>query len=381
MENAHPTLTMNTDNNPSLIGQRVSFKRDGEELSGVVAIGEKNGMVMVRLDRPTHDGLPVKLVRVEELMVVSTLGNPTLEKEKSRVPNNTQTVLVPHQQTANAEDQLKEVNPATGNVLMTDEEIWRMIEEDFGLPEEVPTKRKMRRTEESDSEAKCIEQEQRSVSPITTPSTAASAEIDARIERMLVEDFGLPKVVPKNHRSKIDNPVINPDGSRMTPEQIQERIDRLIIQHFGIPQEIVRSATGRNARMTQLAASSDSHSPELTCEEFDERIKKMLVLDFGPKKAVTASPLPVDWTPKEKVAAAKNDKRRRAFTPQGNLTGAPLFEGQEIDVVSAGMAITGDVDCLLMDGDAFVLWQQGGAEEHFFFFVDKVTITNPATPR
>lgn len=109
------------------VGQRVRFTRDGEELTGVISVGEKSGMVMVRLDKPTHDGLPTKLVRVGELTVVAkTPVSPAGEtpEVKPEVSNDTSTYNFTSRKEAVA--WMKKNGISNGRLTQTDSELFHL---------------------------------------------------------------------------------------------------------------------------------------------------------------------------------------------------------------------------------------------------------------
>ncbi len=191
-------------------------------------------------------------------------------------------------------------------------------------------------------------------------------EIEAMVEMML----GLPKVIPKNQLSTIKNIGLNEDGSKMSPEQTQARVDRLIAAHFGFAKEFTPEITS-DAKLPKPSLTPEPERPLLTCEEFDVAVNLMLVKDFGPPKV-------------------RQGKKSLAihFTPHGNLTGAPIYEGQSVEVVFCDQRIVGEIACILTYGNAFILWEERLRKLFWedcgifhFFFINEVTINNAPEPR
>lgn len=128
-------------------------------------------------------------------------------------------------------------------------------------------------------------------------------------------------------------------------------------------------------------------------EEIDAMVEKMLEEDFG----LAPGPIPATNPPRKKrtdTIAGKAPKESASAedylvglcgTPRGNLTGFPLFERQRVEVASADGIVTGEIERILTDGDAFILWQYANSAcdsfaKHSFFFIHEVTITNAETP-
>lgn len=254
---------------------------------------------------------------------------------------------------------------------MTDEEIWRMIEEDFGLPKVIPLTHKK-----------------------TPWGQLTHEQIVEKIECILIEDFDVPKEVPLTFIREIQ-------WKTFTPEQIETEILRIlrencvtqddqvvstIIDEIFKPQGNLTGSPLFEGQRVEVHSEygsyrgiisyllSDDSSFMLDVEEGDLNlgdfffVNKVTVTNF----AGVPGSLPLrgyedesqiidDPLPCPNSGEALDSLEDVKFFPKGNLTGSELFVGQRIIVECASGRFVGKVGDLKSRAESVPVAIRNGA--------------------